>query len=120
MFPKSVGGGGSFIWVKKTTHIQQAHREKDPQTNGRLRKLSPSSSLRAGFFKKTSLASTWEAEAGRVGGQPGLQSEFQDSQGYTEKSCQNKTQNQNQSINQSINQTKKSSKGLPPLIWGWG
>jgi hypothetical protein len=33
--------------------------------------------------------STWEAEAG----QPGLQSEFQDSQGYTEKPCleKNKT-----------------------------
>jgi hypothetical protein len=29
--------------------------------------------------------STWEAEAG--GGQPGLQSEFQDNQGYTEKPC---------------------------------
>jgi hypothetical protein len=29
--------------------------------------------------------STWEAEAGGVQGQPGLQSEFQDSQGYTEK-----------------------------------
>jgi hypothetical protein len=44
--------------------------------------------------------STWEAEAGGsladlwVKGQPGLQSEFQDSQGYTEKPClrkQNKT-----------------------------
>jgi hypothetical protein len=33
--------------------------------------------------------STWEAEAGDfwVQGQPGLQSEFQDSQGYTEKLC---------------------------------
>jgi hypothetical protein len=31
--------------------------------------------------------STWEAEAGGVRGQPGLQSEFQDSQGYTEKPC---------------------------------
>jgi hypothetical protein len=34
--------------------------------------------------------STWEVEAGgflRVRGQPGLQSEFQDSQGYTEKPC---------------------------------
>ena len=30
--------------------------------------------------------STWEADAG-VWGQHGLQSEFQDSQGYTEKSC---------------------------------
>jgi hypothetical protein len=40
--------------------------------------------------------STWEAEAGRFLSlrQPGLQSEFQDSQGYTEKPClkkQNKT-----------------------------
>jgi hypothetical protein len=35
--------------------------------------------------------STWEAEAEAadfwVRGQPGLQSEFQDSQGYTEKLC---------------------------------
>jgi hypothetical protein len=31
--------------------------------------------------------STREAEAGGVRGQPGLQSEFQDSQGYTEKPC---------------------------------
>jgi hypothetical protein len=33
---------------------------------------------------------TWEAEAGRslwVQSQPGLQSEFQNSQGYTEKPC---------------------------------
>jgi hypothetical protein len=39
--------------------------------------------------------STWEAEAG-VQGQPGLQSEFQDSQGYTEKPClKNKNKNKN-------------------------
>jgi hypothetical protein len=33
--------------------------------------------------------SSWEAEAGKflVRDQPGLQSEFQDSQGYTEKPC---------------------------------
>jgi hypothetical protein len=33
--------------------------------------------------------STWEAEAGRLlsSGQPGIQSEFQNSQGYTEKPC---------------------------------
>ena len=37
--------------------------------------------------------STWEAEAGRVRGQPGLQSEFQDSQGYTEKPCLEKQKN---------------------------
>jgi hypothetical protein len=39
--------------------------------------------------------STWEAKAGRslwVQGQPGLQSEFQDSQGYTEKPCLGKTE----------------------------
>jgi hypothetical protein len=40
--------------------------------------------------------STWEAEAGELlsSGQPGLQSEFHHSQGYTEKPClekQNKT-----------------------------
>jgi hypothetical protein len=38
--------------------------------------------------------STWEAEAGGslwVRGQPGLQSEFQDSQGYTEKHCLEKS-----------------------------
>jgi hypothetical protein len=36
--------------------------------------------------------STWEAEAGGflIRGQPGLQSEFQDSQSYTEKPCLNK------------------------------
>ena len=35
-------------------------------------------------------SSTWEAEAGGFlssRGQPGLQSEFRDSQGYTEKPC---------------------------------
>jgi hypothetical protein len=31
--------------------------------------------------------STWEAEAGGFLSQPGLQSEFQDSQGYTGKLC---------------------------------
>jgi hypothetical protein len=38
--------------------------------------------------------STWEAEAGGfwVWGQPGLQSEFQDSQGYTVKPCPEKKQ----------------------------
>jgi hypothetical protein len=43
---------------------------------------------------------TWKAEAGGVRGQPGLQSEFQDSQGYTEKPYlekpKTKTQNKNQ------------------------
>ena len=44
---------------------------------------------------------TWEAEAGRFmssrpQGQPGLQSEFQDSQGYTEKLCLEKTKNNKQ------------------------
>ena len=43
---------------------------------------------------------TWEAERQAdlcMGGQPGLHSEFQDGQGYTEKSClKNKTQQQKQ------------------------
>jgi hypothetical protein len=41
--------------------------------------------------------STWEAEAGRslwVRGQPSLESEFQDSQGYAEKSCLQKQNKQ--------------------------
>ena len=47
--------------------------------------------------------STWEAEAGEFlsSGQPGLQSEFQDSQGYTEKPClknQNKTKQAQQRL----------------------
>jgi hypothetical protein len=43
--------------------------------------------------------STWEAEGGDfwVRGQPGLQSEFQDSQDYTEKPClKNKNKNKNE------------------------
>jgi hypothetical protein len=45
--------------------------------------------------------STWEAEAGRFlrPGQYGLQSEFQDSQGYTEKPCLEKTKQQQQQKN---------------------
>ena len=41
--------------------------------------------------------STWEAEAGGFlsSSQPGLQSEFQDSQCYTEKPCLKKTKKQN-------------------------
>jgi hypothetical protein len=41
--------------------------------------------------------STWEAEAGgsQVRDHPGLQSEFQDSQGYTEKPCLEKTKQNN-------------------------
>jgi hypothetical protein len=36
--------------------------------------------------------STWEAEAGRfLGGRTGLQNEFQDSLGYTEKPCLKKS-----------------------------
>jgi hypothetical protein len=35
-----------------------------------------------------------------VQGQPGLQSEFQDSQGYTEKSCLEKPKKKKKSINQ--------------------
>jgi hypothetical protein len=52
--------------------------------------------------------STWEAEAGRflVQGQPGLQSELQDSQGSTEKpSLENKNKNKKQKTNK---QKKKS------------
>ena len=52
--------------------------------------------------------STWEAEAGGslwIQGQPGLQSEFQDSQGCTEKPYlkrQKATKQQNQNYNKTI------------------
>ena len=51
--------------------------------------------------------STWEAEAGRFlsRGQPGLQSKFQDSQGYTEKSCLEKQKQTN-----SNNKTNKQNR----------
>jgi hypothetical protein len=48
--------------------------------------------------------STWEAETGPyLSLQPGLQSEFQDSQGYTEKSCLKHT---NKQTKQNINNNK--------------
>jgi hypothetical protein len=51
-----------------------------------------------------------------VRGQPGLQSEFQDSQGYTEKPClkkqTNKQTNQNQNQNKNKNKTKTRGKLL--------
>jgi hypothetical protein len=47
--------------------------------------------------------STQEAEAGGVWGQPGLQSEFQDSQGYTERSCLKQTNKQTNENNNNNN-----------------
>jgi hypothetical protein len=49
-----------------------------------------------GVVAHTFNPSTWEAEAGGflVQVQPGLQSEFQDSQGYTEKHCLEKQNKQ--------------------------
>jgi hypothetical protein len=45
----------------------------------------------------------------RISGQPGLQSEFQDSQGYTEKLCLEKKQNQKQ----------QKQMEVAVLPWGW-
>ena len=58
--------------------------------------------------------STWEAEAGgfRVQGQPGLQSEFQESQGYKEKPCLEK--------HQKPNQNKKQNNPSPKRLMGDG
>jgi hypothetical protein len=53
--------------------------------------------------------STWEAEEGGFRGQPGLQSEFQHSQSYTEKPClENKTKQNKQKQKQ--NETKQKQK----------
>ena len=51
--------------------------------------------------------STWEAEADGFLGQPGLQSELQDSQGYTEKPCLRKKQ-----------KTKTKNKNKKPIHGG--
>jgi hypothetical protein len=54
-------------------------------------------------------------------GQPGLQSEFQDSQGYTEKPCLKKTKTKTKNEKkQTSKQTKKETKELLSLedtIW---
>jgi hypothetical protein len=56
--------------------------------------------------------STWETEAGFwARGQPGLQSEFQDSQGYTEKPCHEKKQ-KHKNLN-----IKNLSSQTPPYFW---
>jgi hypothetical protein len=57
--------------------------------------------------------STWETEAGGFlsSGQPGLQSEFQDSQGYTEKPCLEK---------QKQKQTNKQTKSQIINNWDFG
>jgi hypothetical protein len=57
--------------------------------------------------------STHEAEAGEsmwVWGQPGLQIEFQDSQGYTEKSCLEKNQTNKKPKNTTKYKQKKEEK----------
>jgi hypothetical protein len=53
---------------------------------------------------------TWEADAGGfwVQGQPGLQSEFQDSQGYTEKPCLKTKQNKTKQNKTKQNKTKQN------------
>jgi hypothetical protein len=53
--------------------------------------------------------STWEAEAGRFlsSSQPGLQSEFQDSQGYTEKPCLKKPNQRKKRERKKTKQNKK-------------
>jgi hypothetical protein len=65
-------------------------------------------------IENNSSPSTREAEAGgflssRLRSQPGLQSEFQDSQGYTEKSCLEKPNNNNNNNNNNSSFLKKNS-----------
>ena len=60
---------------------------------------------------------TWEAEAGRVRGQPGLQSEFQDSQGYIEKPClENPSKPQKQQQQQQQQKKPAHVLGPSPLV----
>jgi hypothetical protein len=55
--------------------------------------------------------STWKAEAG---GFLSLQSEFQDSQGYTEKPCIEKKNKNQKPTNQPTKKTPKKQNNLPP------
>ena len=58
--------------------------------------------------------SIWETEAGRFlsSRQPGLQSEFQDSQDYTEKPCLKKTKTNKQKNKTNKNKTKQGKTWL--------
>jgi hypothetical protein len=47
-----------------------------------------------------------------VGGQPGLQSEFQDSQGYTEKFCLEKTKTKTNKQTKNPNKPKNNNKKM--------
>jgi len=61
-----------------------------------LRKAAKNLGWRRAVVAHAFNPSTWEAEAGGFLSPAGLQSEFQDSQGYTEKSClQKKPKNNN-------------------------
>ena len=63
--------------------------------------------IKAEHVAHTFNPSTQEAEAGGFPGQPGLQSEFQDSQGYKEKPCLKK-----QRTNKQTNKKKLPGKGM--------
>jgi hypothetical protein len=67
-----------------------------------------------GVVAHTFNPSTWEAEVGEnfwVRGQPGLQSEFQDSQDYTEKPCLEKTKTKTKKAD-TVTQKLYSSRNL--------
>jgi hypothetical protein len=78
----------------------------------------------SGVVAHTFNPSTREAEADRflVQGQPGLQSEFQDSQGYTEKPCLKNQTKQNKTTTTKKGQTvaavARKVTGLPPSHHG--
>ena len=63
--------------------------------------------------------STWEAEAGDfwVRGRPGLQGEFQNSQGYTEKPCLGRTNKQTKQQHKRTNKQKDTGKSIKVYIW---
>ena len=63
-------------------------------------------------------SSTQEAEAGGFLslGQPGLQSEFQDSQGYTDKPCLEKQKTKNKKKQQQKKTKQKSHNGILHIV----
>jgi hypothetical protein len=65
------------------------HSERTKITKNPTKKKDPKTKTGdQAVVAHTSNSSTWEAEAGRsVSSRPARTTEFQDSQGYTEKSC---------------------------------
>jgi hypothetical protein len=108
MGSKHVYAVHAHMQAKQNTHTEnKMHTFPPPQ----MKNLSGYNIIfLPGMVAHTFNPSTPEAEAGEFlsSRQPGLQSEFQDRQGYTEKPCLEKQTNKNQNPKQTNKQTSKT------------